>query len=259
MREICLVGNSHVAALKLGLDQILAEGDISECRFSVFGTRGTRLLRAQVQDGVLQPSRHDPEASFDHCSGPHAQLRLDDYDDIYFTVGTRPDRFPHFNPHFLLNYLEPTHLQLQLLSLPLATAIAHHTVHGQWFSPLLHEMIEQSRRPIVHFLGCPFWSTRDPRAIAIEAQLQASADPHAVLETLLETIRAAVQSLETERLRLPAPPASVLDARECFSRQEYSRGSVRLTEDFEKEHGVRDFRHMNADYGRQIMESILAQ
>ena len=187
------------------------------------------------------------------------QLRLNDYDDIYFTAGTRPDRFPHFNPHFLLNYLDRTSQQLQPLSLPLATAIARHTIHGQWFSPLLHGMLEQSSRPTVHYLGCPFWSTGDPRAVAVDTQLRESPNQQLVLETLLETIRAAVQSLETERLRLPAPPESVLDAHGCFSRQGYSQGSVRLTEDFAKEHGVRDFRHMNADYGRQIIENILAQ
>ena len=259
MREICLVGNSHVAALKLGLDQILAEGDISECRFSVFGTRGTRLIHAQVQGGVLQPSKKDSEACFDHRSGPHVQLRLDDYDDIYFTIGTRPDRFPHFNPYFLLNYLDSTCQQLQPLSLPLATAITHHTIHGQWFSPLLHGMLEQSSRPTVHYLGSPFLSTRAPRAVAIHAQLQENPENQPVLEDLLETIRTSVESLETERLRIPAPPPSVLDLHGCFSRQEYSQGSVRLTEDFDMEHGVRDFRHMNADYGRQIIENIIAQ
>ena len=257
MREICLIGNSHVAALKLGLDQLLAEEDIPDCRFSVFGTRGTRLIHAGVIDGCLHPSTAEPLAPFDHRSGPHSHLRLDDYDDIYFTVGARPNRFPHFNPHFLLNYLERTTLQIQPLSRSLVTAIADHTIHGQWFSPLLQDILQQSSRPTIHFLGCPFWSTQDPRAVTVHALLGQSPDRLQMLHTLQQLISTSVQSLETARLRLPAPPSQVLDAYGCFTKQEYSKGSIRLTEGFTKTHGARDFRHMNASYGRQLIQSIL--
>jgi hypothetical protein len=256
MRQICIVGNSHVAALKMGLDTWQAERPIEDSTIDIFGSRARKMLRAQVHEGTVLPYPGRPEADWDFHSGTRSTLCLDAYDEIYFTVGTRRTDFPHFNPRFVLNFID-SQRPWRPLSQTLVARIVQHTVFEQWFSPLLEEMIRQSSRPVIHFLGCPFWSTQDRRSRALKAQMEKDAGTRESLALLLEQIATAVTSLETDRLKLPAPPRSVLDTHGAFTEQAFCADSMRLSEEFDRSHGPRDFRHMNAAYGREIIRNIL--
>ena len=254
MRRICVLGNSHVAALKMGLDLWLEEHPVPESSIDIFGFRRRNSGRLQVHQGCVQPDRGHPGAGFDFHTGP-AVLRLDAYDQVYVTVGTRPDSFPHFNPRFVLNFVHPEHA-IAPRSPAVVSRIVEHTVFEQWFSPLLQEMIRDSSRPVIHFLGCPFWSTRDPRARALRARLETDEEAREALDRLHQQVDTAVKNLETDRLRLPAPPSNTLDRYRAFTEHAFSAESKRMTADFEKGHGPRDFRHMNADYGRELVRSV---
>ena len=256
MKQICLVGNSHVAALKMGLDAWQAEHTLADCAIDIFGSRAKKMSRARVHQGEVQANGNDPGAEWDFRAGTRPRLHLDSYDEIYFTVGTRPTEYPHFNPRFILNFID-SERPLRPWSQAVVSRIVEHTVFEQWFSPLLRDMIQQSARPVIHFLGCPFWSTEDRRARALQSRIDALPQAHQALSRLQEQVEIAVQGLETARLKIPAPPAGVLNALGTFTDHAYCTESMRLTEDFERGHGPRDFRHMNAAYGREIIRNIL--
>lgn len=259
MREICLIGNSHVAALKLGLDHRLAEESIHHCRFSIFGSRAQKLQRARVRDGRVMPHPRQPEKTFDHQSGPHEYLDLDAFDEIYMTVGTRPDQFPHFNPWFILNYAGEMDQNLRLISQETISAIVDHTLNGQWFSRLVRQILNQSQRPILYFLGCPFWSTKDPRCQNLLEQLKHKDSTHLLhtLSRLQGEIAKVIQSRETERFRLPLPPKHLLDPTQTATLHRYCVDSVALSSDFDTKHKAQDYRHMNAEYGRAMIDWIV--
>jgi len=65
--RVCIIGNSHMGALKLGLEQIAAA--YPDIAVTFFGHRADRLRGLVLRDGRLEASNQDLRAAITHTSG----------------------------------------------------------------------------------------------------------------------------------------------------------------------------------------------
>jgi len=78
MTRLCLMGNSHLAALKLGWDRLRdAHPDVA---VTFFGSRGAGVCKGmRLEGGALVPSAQDL-VNFRWTSGGLKEIRLEDFD-----------------------------------------------------------------------------------------------------------------------------------------------------------------------------------
>ncbi len=83
--RLCVIGNSHLAALKLGWDELKAKGQAPDMEVTFFGAPSDGVRHVRLEDGRLTPKRKDIAEHFERMGGtPHIQL--DDYDG-FFLIG----------------------------------------------------------------------------------------------------------------------------------------------------------------------------
>ncbi len=78
MKRICVLGNSHLAAVKLGWDQRPAAHDAA--RMDFFGTPGDGLADVAIEAGRLVAQTPKVQAAFAMTSGGMEAVTLADYD-----------------------------------------------------------------------------------------------------------------------------------------------------------------------------------
>ncbi|MDL4861706.1 hypothetical protein NPJ88_005125 [Halomonas elongata] len=74
--KICVIGNSHVASIKRGLEEL--KGSNFEVDF--FADRGARLRELKVDGGVLRSEDEDVRRVLEYTSGGKGEIRGDEYD-----------------------------------------------------------------------------------------------------------------------------------------------------------------------------------
>lgn len=76
--RLCIIGNSHLAALRLGWDRVGAEFPWAQPQF--FGARGEALLDLHAQGSRLVPGNADLAARIAHTSGGETEIDPARYD-----------------------------------------------------------------------------------------------------------------------------------------------------------------------------------
>lgn len=82
MTRLCVIGNSHLAAYKLGWDELAAAGGMPDVRPVFFGAPRDGMRRVRLEDGVIHPARKDIAEHFQRMSGGLTEIRLADYDAV---------------------------------------------------------------------------------------------------------------------------------------------------------------------------------
>ena len=217
MKNVCLIGNSHLAAIKLAADAMKDDLAAQGYHFDTFAAHRKELLETTIVDNVIHPDSATVAEKFEWTSGGQKTINLDNYQEIYVVFGS--------NPFDMLNYAQEGAL------LPLSPELIEHIFNGWMQSPgaeFLVRLAERSDLPI-GFLGHPFRSENAPEARALTAYM----DSHPAAAIRPETVRRHVERLAQENLpanvELLFPPCECLNQDRRFTLDEFCRGSARLT------------------------------
>ena len=78
MKRVCVLGNSHLAAVKLGWNQRAAAHPDLHCDF--FGAPKNGMAEVAFEDGLIVPQNEAVRAAFAMTSGGRESVQLRDYD-----------------------------------------------------------------------------------------------------------------------------------------------------------------------------------
>jgi hypothetical protein len=250
--RLLLIGNSHLAAPKLGWEQIADEHPDVRCDF--FGGPKDWIEKATFEDGVIRVTVAAWAEKVARVTGGPSSVAVDRYDAIAF-IGLRFGLAPYMRQLSTLTLydLGPPKAKFQMVSKSclrqLFSDILADTPAFQWSSMIA----EASGKPV--FLV--------PQPLSSEARLDhdRSIRRHPKFKAQAAAWFAAFQSAaqalaEAKGLTLVEQPASTV-ALPGFTRAELSRGSVRLM-DASTNHPDHEFNHMNATYGVDLLQTLLA-
>lgn len=252
MKRVCFLGSSHVGAMKLGVEALTEAGRLGDVDISIFGTRGEMLKDATVEAGVVLPNNKLAEEVFHWTSGGRTSVRLSDYDQIFLFMGLPPTCIDGF---FARDPVTGVH-DLQVMSDQLLARVFA-SLETTWWIKLARDIATDSPNLPVKFVGRPFRADNSPAAARVltrlrrgDRGLRARIDQ---VTAAMDAYRASATPANLEYLR-PAP--EVLEKQGLFTKEKYSRGSVRLMQTV-KEHPKEDYFHMNADYGKEMVTYLL--
>lgn len=225
--RICVLGNSHVAALKEGWDSIRAAHPGVDLVF--FASRADRMRGMTAVDGCLVAANASLERDIAFTSGGRAKVVPSDFDLFLICGGLMVPRLD------------------RRLSSAVRMAVVEDVLAASLAVPLARKLRSVSERPI--------WLLPTPRRTA----------PPGVATSLATCLRyAEVHAMLAARIdlapmRLVAQPAHTMPDG-WHSAEHFSRGSKRLDIGDSLSgalHEATDVWHMNGDYGRVCLEDIL--
>jgi len=248
MRRVCFLGNSHLAAVKLGLDLARGQDLLEGVECDSFGMRSMTGADTRFEDGCLVPANEAVARSFAWTSGGQTRIALDSYDTIYLVAGR--------SPHSLLRYA-PAGL-LPPPSRGVYRAVAQGWAEG--WAARLGQAIARATRAAVIFVGEPEPALPAERVGGFRALLDATGRPDPAKLGPLRAIKAAIAEAVTATphgfAAIATPPPGCLDALGVFTRAEFRRGAVRLTPGLGDAQPEEDRIHMNGAYGLELLRHL---
>ena len=223
--RICVLGNSHVACLKLAWDQL--KDAYPKTSLTFFADRQNGLVGLTPKGSALVPSNEALAETIGYTSGGQKVVETADYD-VFLVCG--------------LN------LYLPKLDARLSRAVVQATCRDSLPASLNFRLALRLRaltaKP-VHLAHCP------QRAYTPQTCADRNSMPY------IRVFRWASQVANDHQLSLNIQPLRTLEDG-WSTRLAYSRGSTRLAIDDEiapdAAHSKADTAHMNADFGRLYLE-----
>lgn len=226
--RLCVLGNSHVASLKLGLEKFPAGQRKVEMVF--FASRGVALGALRLEGNRLVPSNENLARAIAHTSGGKSEVVLDEYDAfLVYGLGFRLPR----------------------VGRQLSSAVRAHVCHDAATQSLNHRicmLLRSGTDKSIH-VG------HDPQEAAVERNSQPS--ENLSYQAVFEQTKGL---LLRDRLNLVAQPQATFADGWC-TLPKFSAGSTRLDIGDEKSNEVHkdeDNKHMNGEYGRIWLDSFLS-
>lgn len=267
---ICIVGNSHVAALKRGWREI--ESEYPDVRIDMFGAFGSHFPEVFVADGELRAGSAEGTASFVATGGrDHAVLK--DYD-MVLVVGGGARLFsiasllakhcpPFMNAELAPRAAKDTELRKRLTKFykkeaptPVSDSYLHELMKARTAKSAavaLCRIIAGASSARVFHLPAPFPSseivTLKPKHII--SRLVALGYGPLFADRLWTSLRAALGTSVT----VIQPPDHLL-VEALLTDKIYASGGARLDDEI-GDHGDEDFLHMNGAYGTVLLREIL--
>jgi hypothetical protein len=267
MSRICFIGNSHLAAVKLGWDAVQRDYPGIEADF--FGAPTRQFENIAVEDGLLVAKAAEAERFLRSTSGGRASAALLDYDVVVlvamgFSFAIALDVYASYRADDQKN----SDGEFELVSPAYFDEIAKaRFAHASAVTYL------KKIRKALQGRDTKIWLYPEPMPCI--SVLTSDVVPASKLETLrIASLKQAVAWHDEEAL-LRAFAAMRADLAQrghaifeqpaetristIFSRPEYARGSVRLTKNLNRAHPEDDYMHMNANYGAIVVRQILSR
>lgn len=248
MKRVCFIGNSHVGAIKKATDDLKVNGKLAGVDVSIFGSHSDSLKSVEVKDGYLISDSEQVKKNFHWTSGGSTKVKISDYNEIFFVVGASLFDVKKFQ----------TGMDIPFISSDLASLLIDMDLK-QWPMKLAENTARESDNVQVTHIGTPFISAEAPESKAL---LSACNDPQSGASRRLADLRALLETKYSEvsggNFRIMKPLTAALEEHGLFTQHIYCQNSVRLTKDMNITHPAKDFVHMNADYGRLLLEHLLA-
>jgi hypothetical protein len=201
-----------------------------------------------VNDGVISSSSKVVQNNFHWTSGGLTEIRISDYDDICFLCGMSLFDFLLFEAAS----------DIPFISMDLFEEIVT-SLQNEWPMKLAKDTARENESVKVTYIGEPFTSAGLPRLKPLLTKLH---DGQSSASSRMEKIRALIDKTAAEisvgNFRLMRPPSAALDESGLVTQHTFCQGSVRLSPDMEDAHLPNDYYHMNAAYGRLLLEQLLA-
>ncbi|MCB6176731.1 hypothetical protein LHP98_01135 [Rhodobacter sp. Har01] len=248
--RLCVIGNSHLAALKLGWDALSRAGDPAWAKVTpvFFGAPRDGMRQVRLDDGCIVPARKDIGEQFALMSGGQTRIRLGDYDG-FVLVGL------NVSIKRILR-LYRTHLWYGLADDPrktlLHSGVATDFLTERYGSTLLVQTAALLRgavsAPIVA-LAEPFWASwvraeRDAKPDYGWDKAISAGDAAALAGMFRSTVTAA---LAPHASFVPQPPQTVEDG--ILTAAPYNKDASRL---ISGDGGGTDAAHMNGAFGAAL-------
>ena len=250
--RLLLIGNSHLAAPKLGWDEIADQYPEVRCDF--FGGPANWIESAVFEHGVITVPVPSLARKVAKVTGGPTSVAVADYDAIAF-IGMRFGLAPYMRQLSLLTLydLGRTKAGFQIVSKSclrqLLRDILADTPAFRWSS-----MVAQASGKPVFLVPQPLSSEA---RLAHDQLVRRHRNFKAQAAAWLAAFQSAARALTAAKgLTLVEQPASTI-AFPGFTRAELSRGSVRLLNNNSK-HPELEFNHMNTAYGVELLHTLLA-
>ena len=221
--KICVLGNSHVAAIKLAYEAARPE---TPHEITFFAGLGTRMATLQIADGMLVPPADDHKIQFAIKTTSGGLSRIDPA--LY-------DRF------LIIGMSGGVHEMVETVSRPISEGAKHCAVKDYWhaapLAPLLQSLRKITDKPIT--VGV---------APLLAQERQNDAGPDAYLQFLTLSSRLFFERFEADLMGQPLGSIVNGNATEIG----YSRMSERLLagkDGFAVHHPEGENSHMNQSYG----------
>jgi hypothetical protein len=248
--RLCFIGDSTLAAVKLGWDMVAADYPHVDATF--FGSHGTTLSDLAVGDGMLVPTTDGLRSTLQWISSGKEQIVEADYDcfilvslgfaihEIVYIYGSH--RADSHGSQYGLKHLvsdccfeEAARCRLRRsLALDIAAKLREITDKRVYLLP--------TPLPSEGVLAAPLW-----------ASLTEAGDDSALSDLF---IRLSREFSHGSLIILDQPDST--KRRDILTKQEYSIDSVRMIGDFDVRHPSDDYLHMNKLYGKAILLDLLA-
>lgn len=243
---IGVVGNSHIAAYKLGWERLKDGHPGIDLTF--FGATGRKMGALRVQDGALVPGTEQLKASLKWTSG--GQDRIRGGFDAYLVVGMG------FSFPLAMRILR-THRPPSLFC-PYADRqlISEECLRQATRGLLMQSIAVRTLRKLRTITDAPIVYVPNPYPTKLVL-----ASPEAgywgcvpVRQQVFRWYRETLEELGTTCRVMEQPESTIEDG--MFTRELFSVGSVRLTQDLDERHPDDDYGHMNGEFGACVLERI---
>lgn len=245
MIKLCLIGNSHAAALKLGWE--LIKGEFSDLEVTIFAAPGDQMGDLRVKGRRLVPGSSKLRKTLKTICG-RGRIKEKDYD-RFLVCGMK------YGANTLVRLLIAHRLghepkdDRQPISLPFFERIAAAQLRSLPSIAMIENLRRITKKPI-GLIVQPFCS--DHAEWTDAKYIRQPETEQKLAEKFVSLTQDIVASLDCDVFFQPeATKSSPLR-----TRGEFSIGSRRLSNS--NPHELLDIRHMNPDYGAIVWRSILA-
>ncbi|MCU0827778.1 MAG: hypothetical protein MUE52_10315 [Tabrizicola sp.] len=249
--RLCVIGNSHIAALKLGWEAAKAKGVQPDVRPTFFGAPRDGMRHVALSNGCLIPGRKDIVEFFKLISGGQDRIRLSDYD-AFLLTGL------NISSKRILR-LYKTHAWVGLNGtagkVVVHPAFAQDFLAERYAETRMIDLASQIRATVqapILTVAEPHWAewARTSREVANFGwgAAVAAGDGAAIGHLFHRAVEAAVAPYGTY---VRQPEDTVLDG--ILTRAEYNKDASKL---ITGEGGGTDASHMNAAYGERVWSAL---
>jgi hypothetical protein len=243
MTQICVIGNSHAAAIRQGWKSIA--GDFPGVTLTFFAAPRHLLREITFCDGVLAPANEDLANFFKITSGDKTEIRLSEYDRIVIAgAGIGVVRFSE---------IYRTHRPFQMISedtAPISESCLLASALGFLASTpgfRIARMIGTSVSFIPEPIPAPGLAESDRwQSIWSDARIRQNAN-----SVFRKALDEAGSKLNSRILHQPQETVG-----DDFTQPQFSRDSMVFT--LKRKHRQDDYCHMNGDYGANVLQKLLA-
>lgn len=231
MIRLCVIGNSHVASLKKGWNEL--SGQYPDVRLTFFACRGRHLLRLAARDGCLTSDIEALRQILSFTSGGSPEVRVSEY-----------DRFLIYGSEARPYFTSPS----EVFSRAVVMQSVHDSVEGTLAVHLLRQLRLLTDKPV--YIGhCPLVGAKEVRS---------RQNPKTFVDGIALANRVFYESLCAE---LVAQPIETI-VNGMATDPVYVRGATRLAvgdalDDLPQPET--DFSHMNGEFGRLWLMRFLEQ
>lgn len=248
--RIGVIGNSHLAAFKLGWEVV--KSDYPSIELTFFGSPATSMRLLTVENGAIRPKNEMVAENLRWTSG--GLDYISSAFDAYICVGMGFS-FVHLvtllRAHRLSCDYDPENEDQQLISEGFLQRAMEGTLWKSDAAQVIQQVKQISKEPI-YYAPNPFGSAE---------VLQSPEYDYFALEKTrnraFDFYRKSLQEMPPKWgvTVFPQPEETVVER--MFTKPEYSKGSIKLKRGMKSAHKGDDFFHMNSDFGVVSLREIL--
>lgn len=251
--RLCLIGNSHLAAMKLGWDQLVQVQDpvLKGLSITYYGAPRDMLRGLEVRDGCLMPTNATVRDQFVTLSGMD-HLNPADHD-AFLLVGLGASFKRVLRLYHACRWPGVTErVELPLVSPGFARSFLIEGYRGSRLLDIGQKLASITEKPIFA-LHEPFWAPRTSPCPGGRdfGWLNAATAGDGV--RLAPLFRDALTAATAPRIRLLPQPESTIEEH-IMTRPEFNRDADK---DISGAGGGRDAAHMNSAFGAEIWRQYL--
>lgn len=248
--RIAVIGNSHLAAYKLGWRSMRSRYE--GLRLTFFGSPTTSMRALKVESGCLVPTTELLHRNLEWTSEGLDRVAGDF--DAYVLVGMGLS-FVHLmailRTHRPFSIYDPADPQQQLVSDAAFSSFMAATLGNSTGMILLDKLRQITRAPVVYAPN-PYPS------IGVLGDSKCGYYAHGTIRSeVFEFYKGfAPELVKRGCVLFNQPRDTVID--DLFTKEEYSKGSVKLKPGMNVQHDEQDHFHMNSDFGRVSIDGLMS-
>lgn len=248
--KICIIGNSHLAALKLAWDQLSADNKGTELVF--FGARAKAMSHMAIQNECLIPTDENTLEDINFTSGGLGYIDVNKFDAI-FLYGLACD-FNVFSIPLKNHRLNGNNPAYKMMTSSCFTRACQDMIKESLIFKLATMVRQISDKPL--FISpSPFPSETCiyDKSGKWDILEQVKPDGADIKKYYYNAIELVFKPLNAFILYQPNVTISEI----LFTKQEFSNGSIRMIKGFSSYHPKDDYAHMNKEYGIKFLTDAL--